>query len=175
ECDVVVDAPIIVSGRFESWHESADIPASGFFTTIIARLQLEAVYKGAASAIVQVVDVASLSKSPPGWYGASGGCGNFDEDPAGRFVILGLEPYGPDSALMRSNRLWLLYIGDAPEGEWYERTMVRLAPLGEPSPPATGDGSPGPGPSPTARAGLVLLGMSALLSVVVAARAKLRQ
>ena len=75
ECDVVVDAPIIVSGRFESWHESADIPAPGFFTTIIARLQLEAVYKGAASAIVQVVDVASLSKSPPGWYGASADAG----------------------------------------------------------------------------------------------------
>lgn len=138
DCDVVVDAPAIVGGRVGSWYES-EIPAPGFFTTIVARIEVDQVFKGSTSDTVRVVDIASLSKSPSGWFGASGGCGSFDEDPTGKYIILGLEPYPDDEALVRSNRLWLLYIGDEPKGEWYERALARLAPLGPPSPPNAGN------------------------------------
>ena len=158
----MTDAPVIVSGRVESWHES-DIPALGSFTTIIARVRVDRVFKGAAPDTLQVVDLASLSKSPPGWFGASGACGNFDEDPVGKYLIIGLEPYEADGTLVRSNRIWLLYIGDEMEGEWYERAQARLAPLGPPSPPSAGN-SAGSAPGIAPALGVALLACSAILA-----------
>ena len=140
DCDPVADAPVIVGGWVESWSEN---PAAQFvppgFVAITTDLRVAQVFKGQIQSTVAVVDHASLSVAPPGWFGSSGACGSFDENPKGKYVILGLSTYEPDPSLMASNRIWLFYIGDAPQGEAYERALERLSPLGPPAPPAVGN------------------------------------
>ena len=142
DCDPVADAPVIVGGWIESWseHPAAQFVPPGFMA-ITTDLRVAQVFKGQIQSTVEVVDHASLSVAPPGWFGGSGACGSFDEDPKGKYVILGLSTYEPDPSLMASNRIWLFYIGDAPQGEAYERALERLAPLGPPAPPAVGNSS----------------------------------
>jgi len=117
DCDPVADAPVIVGGWVESWSE---YPAAQFvppgFVAITTHLRVAEVFKGQMQSEVEVVDHASLSVAPSGWFGGSGACGSIDEDPKGKYVILGLSTYEPDPSLMASNRIWLFYIGDAPRG-----------------------------------------------------------
>lgn len=71
------------------------------------------------------------------WTGAGGACGAFDEDPRGKYIVIGFgdTPLHP----WQSNRMRVLFLGDEPSGERYERAMARLAALGGPYPPAAGN------------------------------------
>jgi hypothetical protein len=88
------------------------------------------------------VDLGSLQENggPPRWAGAGGACGAFDDDPTGKYIVIGfsagsLHPW-------QASRPNVIYLGPEPAGEQYERALVRLAALGSPLPPSVGDSPP---------------------------------
>lgn len=138
DCDVVRDAPVIIGGRVTGWEPTGEehpVPGSGF-VPIVFDVAVERVYKGAAERDIRVLDYASLSDRPAGWFGASGACGKFDQDPAGQYVIMGVEPAQDAPGYFVGSRLWVLFLADEPDGEWYERALARLGPYA----PAAGSG-----------------------------------
>jgi len=127
-----------------------------------AHLSIDRVFKGLVPAELTVLDFSSYSKNPDGWFGSSGACGTFDEDPRGRFMIVALTPTQNHPGSYTAGLPRLFYIGDGPEGEAYEQALERLSPLGPPSPPAAGNTTTPPGDELPVLA-LSLLAISATL------------
>ncbi|MBK7124795.1 MAG: hypothetical protein IPH65_02565 [Dehalococcoidia bacterium] len=148
DCDVVRDAEVIVGGRILSWQPS-EIPSpfdgAPVYLPIELDLRVDRVFKGSAPGKVEMVDFASYGNGKDTgeyqapdritWSGAGGACGAFDEDPRGKYIVIGFTPRYP----WQANRLQVLFLGDEPSGERYEWAMARLAPLGGPYPPAAGN------------------------------------
>lgn len=170
-CDTLVDAPIIVGGWIEGWEKAGvPHPAPGaHFVPITFKFTTDQVFKGQVPPEFAGFDFSSYSESPAGWFGGSGACGKFDEDPTGRYMIAGLAPSTDYPGSYTGGRLWLFYIGDAPEGEAYDRALERLSPLGPPSPPAAGNSISSPEPEMPILA-VSLLAISATLAALALAR-----
>jgi hypothetical protein len=140
----VGDSPIIVGGWIRDWRPAEfEHPGGNSVLPIILDFESVAVYKGWLPTHVTLFDGASLdAHSPPGetrWAGGSGGCGAFDWDPAGQYIIAGIGRSSLVEGAYQLNRLSVVYIGDAPEGEAYDRALARLAMYGQPRPPAAGN------------------------------------
>jgi hypothetical protein len=164
DCDVVRDAPNIVGGWITGWREYGSNQVPHGLKAITTAIEVTEVFKGASPSAIDVLDPASRSTSPDGWFGASGACGKFDQDPTGKYIILGIDRFEHDPALMAGSRIWLVYIGDAREGDAYVQALARLSVLGPPSPPAAGNTPSEPARQPSlAAAGLALIAFSSAL------------
>lgn len=175
DCDPVRDASIIVGGRIGNWQRISieRPPETSSLAPISFELTVEHVYKGSAPPSLTLIDLASLdaysSDENPTWAGGSGACGSFDWDPTGQYLIAVISPSSHVPGAYGVSRIGTFYIGDAPEGEWYERALARLAPLGPPSPPNAGN-SPPPGGAPLAPLGAALIACSVILAAAATAR-----
>ena len=136
--DPIADSDVIVEGRITGWTEAGESSAP-MFTTVQVYLDLQKTWKG--NATTTFVDPTSRLKGPAdAWGGGGGACGVFDEDPTGAYVILGLSYSPAGQGQLVSNRLKVLYMGEASEGERYEAALERLASLSSVRPPVTGSG-----------------------------------
>lgn len=163
DCDVARDYDIIVGGRVESWRRAEGRVDPERYTTFVPvelDLAIDQVFKGGAPARVVLVDVASLLAGLPGetWIGAAGACGTLDKDPTGDYFIIGIRPFGDGSYGI--GRPGIVYLGDEPAGEQYDRQRSLLnASLGAPRPPATGNTPPEAPPPSTGLVPELLFGL----------------
>ena len=175
DCDPVRDAWIIVGGRIGKWQRISieRPPETSSLAPISVEFTVEHVYKGSAPASLTLIDLASLdtysSDDNPRWAGGSGACGSFDWDPTGQYFIAAISPSNHVPGAYGVGRIGTFYIGDEPKGEWYERALARLAPLGLPSPPNAGN-TIAPTPTPATALGWALITCSIGLTAAAIAR-----
>ncbi len=175
DCDPIRDASTIVGGRIGKWQRiSIDRPPeTRSLAPISVQFTVEHVYKGSAPPSLTLIDLASLdaysTDENPTWAGGSGACGSFDWDPTGQYFIAVISPSNHVAGAYGVSRVGTFYIGDEPEGEWYERALARMAPLGPPSPPNAGNTN-GATPTRTTAIGWALIGCSIPLAAAAFAR-----
>jgi len=177
DCDPVRDSDVIVGGRVTGWTRS---PRPGRDPSAIAldvHLMVDSVWKGSAARETTVSDPASLanlrhpSDGDPDhftWLGGSGGCQAFNEDPTGRYVILGYVVSGSNPITVSGPLVF--YIGSEPLGQPYEAALERLRTAGNPYPPAAGNSSAAPSSSEPSDDWLVIAAIGAgllLLTLVL--------
>ena len=151
--DPVKDSEVIVEGRLLGYEILPDAPIAELpksdgtqdpYVPIRVDMAVTRVFKGdVAGGVIAIVDPVSLGAPLSGsegrrWIGSGGACGAFDEDPTGKYAIMGLSEQ--DDGTYRPNRLRWLFYGDGPSGEAYQRALTRLSVL----PPSAGFG-PGSG------------------------------
>ena len=142
--EIVPNADIIIEGRILGWEQAPEYERAGTFMPIRLALDIERVFKGAVPADFAVADGASLEVwgedgAEYHWYGSSGACGSFDEDPTGLYIIAALSR--DERGYFRMNRLANVFIGYEPGGVYYDSAVAYLT--SEVGPPATGTGGPG--------------------------------
>jgi hypothetical protein len=118
---------LLVLGRARS-VELGDLKASGFVEATVT-LDVIHVYRGSAPSPLRYVDSGSASalKNPSTgkqeFAGGSGACGTIDDDPVGKFVLIGLAR-GDDSR-WHANRLWGAVYTDEPDYVMYRWIFER--------------------------------------------------
>jgi hypothetical protein len=118
---------LLVLGRARSIELGA-LNASGFVEATVT-LDVIHVYRGSAPSPLRYVDGRSVSalKNPStgkhDFAGGSGACGTIDDDPVGRFVLIGLAR-GEDSR-WQANRLWGAVYADEPDYAMYRWIFER--------------------------------------------------
>ena len=151
--DPIESSDIIVGGRITGWEETQtsesvyprptdDIEVSKGdeppFITVRVTMAVETFFKGNGPPSLSIVDSGSLLKDIHEWAGGSGFCGSFDDDPAGRYAIIGLTRN--DDGEWQANRLRMFFLGEQPQGAAYESALTRLVALGVEELPMTGVG-----------------------------------
>ena len=98
----VAESEAIVVGRLTGWEEGDTDPPpppdGSLFVSIRVTMTVERRLKGRAPAVITIVDQASLFRIPAEagrpeqtfWAGGAGACGSFDEDPSGKYAVMGL-------------------------------------------------------------------------------------
>lgn len=118
---------LLVLGRARS-IELGDLEASGFVEATVT-LDVIHVYRGSAPSPLRYVDSGSVSalKDPSTgkheFAGGSGACGTIDDDPVGKFVLIGLAR-GEDSRWHASRLFGAVYTGE-PEYAMYRGLLER--------------------------------------------------
>ncbi|MCW1969800.1 MAG: hypothetical protein KIH69_016935 [Anaerolineae bacterium] len=130
------DAHSIYAGRIVQW-EAIKPSQNPAFTTIRLTLKADKTYKGLENTQISFEDNASLTRFQGNetWAGGGGGCGLFDSDPSGTYVILGVYA---DNNVLKSNRLYLFYQGNQPSGEAFSESEANLLRFKKPLLPNTG-------------------------------------
>lgn len=135
---IMPNADLIVEGRILAWEPAPDYERFGMFTPISVTVDVERVFKGEVLPGFAMIDATSLEvrtgERQLRWYGGSGACGSFDEDPTGLYIIAAL--YRDDRGYYRMNRLANAFLGYEPGGEQYDYAVARLT--YEVGPPVTG-------------------------------------
>lgn len=106
--DPVASSDVIVAGRIADWtiwRDADPPPPAGTkapdrspYAQVRISLEQTAFLKGALPAGARIIDAASLYHTPAttgadagyDWHGSAGSCGAFDEDPTGKYAVLGL-------------------------------------------------------------------------------------
>jgi len=128
--DILEAADVIVSGRIITWTVQTECQEDNGVVPVDAVLDVDHLFKGGGTPTdVRFVDEFSLIKAEDGnvWVAGASGSGVFDQDPTGRYLVLGLEER--DQNLYASFPL-LLFAGADPKGDDYEAAMFTLG--GEP-------------------------------------------
>jgi hypothetical protein len=180
EFNPVAQSEVIVMGRVTDWRPvdtPTGFPAGSPFQSVAMTVDVDVVLKGAPAPRMEFIDVASYRKDAPSghnpWAGSGGSCGALNDDPTGKYVLMGLSRTSDGS--LRSGLPLTFFIGDREQlsGETYDRIRTRLAGFGLATLPSTGQGPPedeaGVNYTLLALAGLFALGGA---SVVVRSRQK---
>lgn len=130
------DAHSIYGGRIVQW-EATNPSSNPAFTTIRLALKVDKIYKGLENTQILFEDNASLMRFQGNgtWGGGGGGCGLFDSDPSGTYVILG---FYSDNGILKSNRLYRFYQGGQPSGNTFLESEAKLLRFKKPPLPNTG-------------------------------------
>ena len=164
--DPRAESDVIIGGQVLG-YEVLPEPSAGIYQKVRLNIRIDHVWKGGVSGR-EIVDGASYVLREDRWLGSGGACGAFDDDPAGRYVVLGLYDSGQGQLLTTSLRTF--YIGDDPYNPASVVGFGRF-PLGLPL--AGGHDSPtfDWGVMPTA----VALGVLALAVTLLGAGVRLRR
>jgi hypothetical protein len=127
--DAVAASDVIVEGRILGWDE---ISAS----QIAYEIEVTRAFKGAAATgdVLAVTDFGSRLQG--NWEATGGLCGTFSEDPAGKYVVIGLRG---DAGSLSSTNQTRFFFGDEPRGPAYEAAIETVGDGAVPLPPDTGD------------------------------------
>jgi len=118
--DPIAESHVVVGGQILGWDPAPGVSGPPLFTPVRLHMRIDHVWKGALAGR-PIYDNASLSASgyPARWIGSSGACGAFDDDPAGKYAVLGLVESGAGALL--TSRLRIFYLDERP----YDPASVR--------------------------------------------------
>jgi hypothetical protein len=177
EFDSVALSGAIVEGRILGYEALTDEPTNGSFVRVRVDMDVVRVFKGdVAVGPLAIVDPATLMVFPSGesWAGSSGACGAFDDDPTGKYVILGLNLQ--DDGTLRPSRLFISFFDDGPAGEEYDGAVAYLTGrLVNPILPDTGTGPSGSSAIPFTSLASVFMFAGGLLALRPAVRSLRRR
>jgi hypothetical protein len=141
-CEQVVhEADLIVEGRITDWERTDDYPSPSTYVAITLHMEVVRVFRGSVPPGFTLVDQASLySPRSDGtdirWEGSGGGCGSFDEEPHGLWVIAAL--YRDELGNYRMGRPSTVFLGKEAAGGQYDFIVANL--IANVGPPVTGSG-----------------------------------
>ena len=112
--DPVAESDVIIGGQILGYDE-LEGRESGSFVEVSLSVRVDHLWKGEFRGET-IVDRTSLLGPqyvtiPDRWAGASGACGALDDDPTGKYAVLGLRREGSE---LRTNRLTTFYLDPAP-------------------------------------------------------------
>jgi len=152
--DPVASSEVIVEGRITGWEDIEDAiewnpktdendPSDnenyyGPYDAIRFDLEVQRVLKGDVHERIALVSGNTLQtfRGERLWVGSSGACGAFNDDPTGKWVVLGLHMdqhgrYTPSLPLT-------FFVGDAPMGDRYAERMDMIETVTGPGGPPKG-------------------------------------
>lgn len=147
--DPVAQSDLIVIGQITAWTPRPELRVMEMFTPVELTIDVWSVVKGSAGRTITVIDQASYAPDHARmvehkplyrdeWLGSSGACGAFDSDPAGAYVILGLNLH--EDGTYRTSRPISFYVGAGtwPLGPGYQLALQRVGAEMPIRPPGTG-------------------------------------